>query len=319
MAKRATRVSTMLSRHDRLFFLSLLPYASLLLAVLILLVVVFVYESYPILVREGLSFITSSLWSPSTKPSEAFYGVLAALYGTAVTSIIAIAIALPVSVSMTIFVNEILPHRLRPVFSTIVDLMAGLPTVVYGLWGLTILAPLLRDYVMKPLHEYLGFIPLFSCNPLSGYSLLTAGVILAVMVTPYSFALMNEAYQSIPMIYREAVYSLGARLYQAAWINISMIRPAVIGAILLGLGRAASETIAVTLVIGNTPTVSACLFSSGYTISSLIATQYGEAYLYPYMINALYGAGLILLIVGLVLNTIGISLVSKWRERIRGS
>jgi len=306
----------MRSRSDRLFLLSLLPPAATIVAAMMLMIYVFVYHSVPVLVREGLTFFASSRWSPSTSLRSAFYGILPAIYGTLVTSGIAVAIALPLSLSMTLFLNEVAPPRIRAFFSTLVDMMAGLPTIVYGLWGLFVLAPLLQRLVMEPLHRYLGFLPLFSCPPISGYSVLTAGVILAIMVMPYTFALMNEAYASIPLTYREAVLAMGASRYEASRILLSMIRPAIVGSVLLGLGRAASETVAVTLVIGNTPTISPCLFSSGYTIASLIATQYGEAPLYPFMVSALYGAGLFLLVLGLALNTVGLALVTRWRVRM---
>ncbi len=299
---------------DRAFLLTLLPFAALIFAAIALLSAIFTRESIPIILKEGSSFILSSEWSPSTNPLKAFYGILPAIYGTALTSALAICMAIPASICLTIFTHEVLPKGLRDAFTSLIDVMAGMPTVIYGLWGLTFLAPLIHDYVMMPLHKYLGFTPLFSCQPVSGYSLLTASVILAVMVTPYTFALVKEAYSSIPMKYREAILSLGAGRFETASTLISMIKPAVVGAALLGVGRAASETVAVTMVIGNSPTISACLFSPGYTVSSLIATQYGEAFLYPYMTNALYASGLILLCAGLALNALGALLMRRWRS-----
>ncbi len=299
--------------RDKVFFLTLLPFAAAVVAALAFLAAVFVRESAPILLREGASFITSSLWSPSTSPARAFYGILPAIYGTLVTSAIAVGVAVPASACMAVFVNEVLPRGVREAFSSVVDVMAGMPTVVYGLWALNYLAPALQRFVMGPLHTYLGFIPLFACTPVSGYSLLSAAAILAVMVTPYTFAIVKEAYSSIPMKYREAILSIGAGRFETASVMLGMIRPAVIGAALLGVGRTASETVAVTFVIGNSPSLSPCLFSPGYTVSSLIATQYGESFLYPYMLNALYAAGLILLCIGLGLSGVGTLMMRRWR------
>ena len=303
-----------MSRHDRLFLLSLIPFACIAIAAFIFLFEALVYVSIPIFKKEGISFITSSTWAPNeNNPNASFYGIASALFGTFVTSAIALVIALPIALSATIFFNEVLPASIRGLLSSIIDLAAGIPTIIYGLWGLTILAPFLKIHVMQPLYTYLGFIPLFSCQPLTGYTLFTAGVVLGIMIIPYIFALVNEAYMSIPVKYREALASMGARCYESSRILLSMIKPAIIGASLLGLGRACSETVAVALVVGNAPSISSCLFTPGYTISSLIATQFANAGLYKYMMNALYGAGLILLIIGLTLTFLGIITVNKTR------
>ncbi|NPA97520.1 MAG: phosphate ABC transporter permease subunit PstC [Crenarchaeota archaeon] len=300
--------------RDRLFFLSLLPLASLTVAAFLAIAALFVYESLPAFLHEGVELIAGTRWSPSTSPSEAFYGLLPAIVGTAVTSCLALAIAVPLSLGAALFVNEYLPHRLRGAVSTLIDAAAGMPTVVYGLWGLYVLAPLMQSVVAEPLHRYLGFVPLFSCRPVSGYSLLTAGVLLAIMITPYTFAAIYEAYRSLPTSVREAAYSIGATRAQVCSILLPAIRPAILSAALLGLGRAASETVAVTMVVGNAPTLTSCLLSPGVTITSLIATQFGEASLYPYMTSALYAAGLVLLAIGLGLSTYGLVALSRWRR-----
>ncbi len=301
--------------RDRLFFLSLIPAASIVMVALALIVAVFVYKSVPAILHEGLSLFTSVRWSPSLSPRTAFYGLLPAIVGTLVTSSLALAISLPVSLAAALFLCEYAP-KLGNYVSPVIDAAAGLPTVVYGLWGLYVLAPFLRDFVEEPLHRYLGFVPLFSCSPSSGYNVFTAGVLLAIMSIPYTFAAIYEAYRSIPSGVREAAYSIGARKFEVCSILLPLVRPAVLSAALLGLGRAASETIAVTMVVGNAPTLTSCLLSPGVTLTSLMATQFGEASLYPYMESALFAGGLVLLVLGLVLNSVGLAIMSRWRRGI---
>jgi len=297
-------------RYDKAFFLALLAPSALILAFYALLCKLFAQYSLPVLQRYGPSFVLGTVWNPG----RAIYGVLPALAGTFVTSTFAALIALPLSLSMTVFLNEYCHVGLSRVVSSIVTVMGGLPSIVYGLWGATVLPNLLRSYVMVPLHRYLGFLPVFSCQPVSGWTVFTAGVLLAIMITPYVFALINEAYAGVPLKYREALLAIGARPYLIAKELLRMIWPAVIGALLLGLGRAAGETIAVSLVVGNVNSIPYCFFLPGQTVSSLIANNFPEASSYPLMINALYAAGAALLIVGMCLNIAGLTLMSRWRR-----
>lgn len=308
------------SRKDKLFLYSLLPFGGIILALFILLFKTLAENSMPIFLREGIHFILSNNWKPSeTNSSLEYYGILSPIIGTIYTSLIALILALPSSIALTVFINELLPYNLKDLFINLVEVMAGLPTVIYGLWGALILAPILRDYVMAPIHKYLWFIPFFSCNPLSPLTIFTAGVILAIMITPFITSIIREAYESIPLTYREAILSLGTTSYEYVKIMLSMIKPAVIAAVLLGFGRAAGETIAVSMTIGNSFSLTTCLFAPGYTISSLIANQFGNAGFYHYMMNALYGAGLILLLIGVVLNTIGLYVLGRWRKQFEES
>ncbi len=301
-------------KHDKVFFLVLLAPSTLVLAFYVLLCKLFTEYSAPVLERFGLSFVLGDVWNPGLK----VYEILPALAGTLVTSALAASVALPVSVLATVFLNEYCPKGLARVVSSFVTVMGGMPSIVYGLWGATVLPDLLSEYVMKPLHRYLGFLPPFSCSPVSGWTILTAGALLTIMIVPYMFALINEAYAHIPLKYREALLAIGARPYLIAKEFTRMVWPAIIGALLLGLGRAAGETIAVSLVVGNVNTVPYCLFLPGQTISSLIANNFPEASSYPLMINALYAAGAVLLLVGMVLNVVGLAFMSKWR-RVVGS
>ncbi len=309
--------TTITSRSDKLFFYALIPFAFIIIAVFVLLFKVLIENSLPIFVREGISFITSNTWRPSENNPEAeYYGILSPIIGTLYTSIVALILATPASIALTIFINEFLPYRFRSLVVNLVEVMAGLPTILYGLWGAFILAPMLRDYVMSPLSNYLWFIPIFSCKPTTPSTIFTASIVLAIMVVPFITSIVREAYESIPLSYREAILGIGATKYEYTKIMLSMIKPAILAAILLGFGRVAGETVAVSLTIGNSFSVSACLFEPGYTISSLIANQFGNAGFYYYMTYALYGAGLILLIIGLLLNSAGLYVLMRWRKSL---
>ncbi len=299
-------------REDKLFYYSLLPFAGTILAALILLTIVIIYMAAPAVKHYGISLYTRNVWRPDeARPGQ--YGLLAPLYGTIVTSLIAIGISLPLAVSLVIFSEEIVPRRAREIIGTLVDVMAGLPTILYGLWGAQILVPFLRDKIMNPLHEELGFTPLFSCNPLSGNSLLAAGVLLGIMVLPFVYVIAREAYRSTPndLVEASLAYSAGWRHYLS--LRMGMIKPALIGGLLLGFGRAAGETVAVALVIGNSFNIARCLFAPAYTISSLIANQFANSSFYPLMSNVLFAGGLILLIIGLILNIIGLKFIERAR------
>lgn len=191
--------------------------------------------------------------------------------------------------------------------------MAGLPTIIYGLWGAFVLVPLLKDYVMKPLYNHLSFIPLFSFEPSTGYSFLSAGVLLGIMVTPFASAIIREAYRMVPFTYRECVYALGATRYEATKVLIGYIKPAIVAGTILAFGRAIGETVAVSLVVGNTFNIHPSLFAPGYTISSLIANQFGNAFIYRYMVSALFAAGLSLFFIGLAVNLLGIYILRRYR------
>ncbi|MCD6323837.1 MAG: phosphate ABC transporter permease subunit PstC [Desulfurococcales archaeon] len=306
-------------KSDKLFYLSLMPFAALILATFTLIFIALVKESIPIFLKEGPRFILSATWAPSERsPSEEFYGVLAPIIGTLITSGVAIVIALPVALALTVFLEEFIPPNIKGVLSGLVDVMAGLPTVLYGLWGAYVLAPFLKTYVLATLHKGLSWLPLFSCTPATPYTLLTAGVLLSIMVTPFLTSLTREAYELVPYTYREAALSLGLTRSEYITLLLSLIRPAVTAASLLSLGRAVGETIAVSMTVGNSFALTTCLLSPGYTVSSLIANQFSNAGFYRYMTSALYGAGLALLLTGLGLNLVGLKIMSEWRSGLHG-
>ncbi len=291
----------------------LAPFCGLVFGLFILMLIVYLTASLPIFEREGLAIYTTNVWKASENPQKEFYGVLAAIYGSIYTSVLAVLIALPLSISFAVFVIDYAPKRLKEPLMVATDIMAGLPTIIYGIWGAFVLVPILKKYVMMPLYEHFSFIPLFSFRPVTGYSYLSAGVLLGIMVTPFASAIIREAYRSIPYIYREGVYALGATRYEATKILLGYIKPAIVAGILLAFGRAIGETVAVSLVIGNVFNINPSLFAPGYTISSLIANQFGNAYIYKYMVPALFAAGLSLFIIGLIVNLAGLMYLRRFK------
>jgi phosphate transport system permease protein len=248
--------------------------------------------------RFGPSFLTGSKWDPDHQ----IFGSLPFIYGTLLTSAIAIVIGLPISLGVAIFISERLKgHRtLGYGLGTLVDLLAAVPSVIYGLWALVVLAPFLQKYIEIPLHNSLGFIPLFGGTPLQT-SFFTAGVILAIMIIPTMSAVTRDVLNAVPNSQREAMYSLGATDWEVTQKSVlPFARSGIFAAFVLGLGRAVGETMAVTMVIGNTPAVTANLFSGGYSLASLIANQLGEAQ--GLFRSAIIEIALILFFVALIIN-----------------
>ncbi|MDV3103647.1 phosphate ABC transporter permease subunit PstC [Thermococcus waiotapuensis] len=281
-----------------------------------LMLLVYFFQSSPAFHRFGLGVYTRNIWKAAEEPELEDYGLLAAIWGSIYTATIATLLSLPLAIAYSLFVVDYSPKRLKKPLIVMSDIMAGLPTVIYGVWGATFLVPFLRDWVMKPLHDHLSFIPLFSYPPATGYSYLSAGVLLAIMVTPFASAVIREAYSMIPFTYREAVYSLGATKFEATRILLGYIKPAIVSGMILAFGRAVGETVAVSLVIGNAFNVEIGLFAPGYTVSSLIASQFGNAFIYGYMTPVLFAAGLALFVVGLVVNVIGLKILKGWEENV---
>lgn len=255
----------------------------------------------------GIAFLIGTKWNVDKNE----FGALPFIYGTLLTSAIAILIGFPISLGIAIFISEKLKGHQTIGYSigTVVDLLAAVPSVVYGLWGIFVLVPFIRVYVEKPLHQYLGFIPLFSGTP-EGFGFLSAGVILAIMIIPTMSAVSRDVLSAVPNSQREAMYALGATDWEVT--NKSVLpyaRSGIFGGFVLGLGRAFGETMAVVMVIGNIPKITANLFSPGYTLSSLIANEFGES-------TGLYEASiieiaLILFAVALLVNVVARLLL--WR------
>jgi phosphate transport system permease protein len=230
--------------------------------------------SGPALSKLGvLRFLVSSDWDPVNDQ----FGALPFIYGTLVTSAIAMAIALPVSLGLALFVTEMAPGRVRRVVSQLIEVLAGIPSVVYGLWGLMVLVPLLRDLVEPALERCFGFLPLFHGPPL-GLGYLAAGILLAVMILPTIASVTIEVMRTMPGSLREGALALGATRWEAIrLVVLPYARRGILGAAVLGLARALGETMAVTMVIGNQPEIHASLFSPGYSLPSVIANEFAEA------------------------------------------
>ena len=230
-----------------------------------------------VLASQGLSFFYSSEWNPV----ENKYGALAPIYGTVVTAVIAMLIAVPVSFGIAFFLTEVSPRWLRGPVGTAIELLAGIPSIIYGMWGLFVLVPVMTEYGTPWLNDHIGPIPyigaLFRGPPL-GIGMLTAGFVLAIMVIPFISSVMREVFLTVPTRLKESAYALGSTKWEVSWdIVLPYTRSAVVGGIFLGLGRALGETMAVAFVIGNAVRLSPSLLEPGTTIAALIANDFGEA------------------------------------------
>jgi phosphate transport system permease protein len=223
--------------------------------------------------RFGLDFVTTSTWDPVAEQ----FGALPLLFGTLLSSLIALLIAVPLSLGVAIYLTEFAPKALRQPVTFLIGLLAAIPSVVYGLWGIFVLIPLLRTTVFPFLRNTLGFLPFFQ-GPIYGPSMLSAGIILAIMVMPYILSVSREVLAAVPNTQREAALALGATRWEAVMTAvIPYAKSGIMGAVILGLGRALGETMAVTMVIGNRHEISASLFAPGYTMAAAIANEFTEA------------------------------------------
>jgi phosphate transport system permease protein len=257
--------------------------------------------AWPAISEIGISLVTSSVWDVGAHK----FGAAPALYGTVVSSAVALIIATPLAIGVAIFLSEFAPTWLRQPVAFLVDLLAAIPSVVYGLWGIFVLLPIMREHVMPFLRDdlRLGATPFFS-GPAYGPSMLAAGVILAIMALPYISAVSREVLMAVPRSQREAALALGATRWEMIRdAVIPFARSGIVGGIILGLGRALGETMAVTMLIGNRPEISASLFAPGYTMASLIANEFSEA-TDDLHLSALMAVGAMLFTITLIVNGI---------------
>jgi phosphate transport system permease protein len=293
---------------DRIYTAVITGFAASVPLLLVCIAVAVGMAAWPALHQFGFSFLTSSTWDPV----NGAFGAAPALYGTLVSSILALVIATPLAIGVAIYLSEFAPAWLRQPVSFLVDLLAAVPSVVYGLWGIFVLIPLLRDYVVPFFKNtlHLGNTTLFS-GPTYGPSMLAAGIILAIMVLPYISAVSREVLLAVPRAQREAALALGATRWETIWgAVLPYARSGIIGGVILGLGRALGETMAVTMVIGNRHEISASLLAPGYTMASLIANQFTEA-TGDLHLSALMAVGFTLFVVTLIVNALARWLV--WR------
>jgi phosphate transport system permease protein len=264
---------TRLKGGDQVAYLITLLFASIVLLIAVLIVFVLWQESSLARHKFGFGFFTSLAWDHN----EDNYGALPFIYGTLLTSFLALLFAVPLGVGAAIFLAELAPPKISNALTFMVELLAAVPSVIYGLLAIFTLVPLMRDYVEPALKATLGFTPLFS-GPAYGVGYLAAGAVLAIMTFPFIISVSREALLDVPREQREAALALGATRWEATWqAVVPFAKLGIMGSIFLGLARALGETMAVTMVIGNAPKISASLFSSGYTIASVIANEFAEA------------------------------------------
>jgi phosphate transport system permease protein len=292
------------STGDAVFRVILLSVALLILLIVSSMVLAMASNSMPSIREFGFSFLVGRTWDPI----KGEFGALPFIYGTVVSSLIALIIAVPLSLGVAIFLVEQAPRSLARPVAFLVELLAAIPSVVYGLWGIFVLAPFMREWVEPALQRAFGWIPLFQ-GTITGIGLFTGGVILAIMITPIISAVVRDVLAAVPVSQREAALALGATKWETTRVVLANAASGIAGAIILGLGRAIGETMAVTMVIGNRPHISASLFEPSYTIASVIANEFTEATGDLYL-SALVEIGLILFLVTFIVN--GIAKLLVW-------
>jgi phosphate transport system permease protein len=270
-------------------------------ASVVLITVLLVYELWiaSSLPRQkfGLAFFVTKLWDPVAEQ----FGALTFIYGTVVTAGVALSIAIPLGIGAAIFLAELAPQKLSDPLQFFIDLLAAVPSVIYGVLGVFIVIPLMRTWIAPTLKATLGFLPLFQ-GPAYGVGFLTAGIVLAIMVIPYIISVSREVLLSVPRDQREAALALGSTRWESTWkVVVPFARTGIMGSIFLALARALGETMAVTMVIGNTPSISSSLFAPGYSIAAVIANEFTEATGDLYL-QSLIQLGLVLFLLTFILN-----------------
>ena len=282
---------------DEIAHLITLIAAAGILLITILLVMELWRTSYLSRSKFGWMFFWTKVWDANFDD----FGAATFIYGTLVTSTIALIIAVPLGLASAIFLSELAPKKLSDIVSFLIDLLAAVPSVIYGLLGIFIVVPLMRTTIGPALKTVLGFTPLFS-GPNYGVGFLTAGIVLAIMVVPFIISVSREVLMTVPRDQREAALALGATRWESTWkVVVPWARTGIMGSIFLALARALGETMAVTMVIGNNPKISASLFAPGYTIASVIANEFTEATGNLYL-SALIELGLVLFLMTFILN-----------------
>lgn len=298
------------NRKDLVFETATALFAAGILALAVLLFALLVRESLPSIRKFGVSFLAGTTWDPVSEE----FAALPFLYGTIVSSLIALLIAVPLGVGAAIYINEFAPPWLRTPVSFLAELLAAIPSVIYGLWGIFVLIPVLRDWFMKPASSVLGWIPLFR-GPVYGPSLLAAGVLLSIMIVPFILSVSREVLATVPQVQKEAVLSLGGTHWEMIRIVVGQhCIPGIFGASVIGLGRALGETMAVTMVIGNRPDILLSLFQPGYSMAAVIANEFTEA-TGDLHLSALVEIGLVLFLVTFVVNVAAKAILGKMVAR----
>jgi phosphate transport system permease protein len=285
--------------QDRAFERATMCFALFVLVTLVGIIGALAWAAVPAFENFGLSFFVTNVWNPVTMK----FGALAPIYGTLVTSAIALLIGVPVSFGIAVFLTEMCPALLKRPLGTAVELLAAIPSIIYGMWGLFVFAPVFGDYVQPALTSVFGSLwilgPLFRGAP-NGIGVLSAGIILSVMVIPFIASVMRDVFEVVPPVLKESAYGIGATTWEVVWnVVLPYTKVGVIGGIMLGLGRALGETMAVTFVIGNAYRISASLFEPGNSIASALANEFNEA-AEPVHRAALIALGLVLFLLTVI-------------------
>ncbi|MDE0519060.1 MAG: phosphate ABC transporter permease subunit PstC [Bdellovibrionales bacterium] len=295
--------------QDRFFYFFLKALSWSLIFLFFYMLFVIFQMSWPAFSHFGMIFFINADWNSWTQS----FGALSLVYGTVVTSVLALLLAVPVSVGVALFLSELAPKWLAKPLSFIVEMLAAVPSIVYGLWGLFVLAPVLRDYIQSFLSKYFHFLPFFQ-GPYYGVGMMCGGVILAIMIIPTISSVCREVFRTIPKSNREAVLGLGATRWEM--LKIAVLRGSstgIIGAVIMGLGRALGETMAVTMVIGNAPSIKMSLFEPAQTMASILANQYAEADNELHLAS-LTAVGFTLFFLSLIINILAFLLVWKMKK-----
>jgi len=258
----------------------------------------------PAFQRFGLAFVWTELWDPVADQ----YGALVPIYGTVVTAVLAIVLAVPIAFGIAFFLTELAPDWLRRPVGTAVELLAAVPSIIYGMWGFFVIVPIMAQIVQPAVIDTIGTLPLIGglfAGPPFGTGILTAALILAIMIIPFVAATMRDVFATVPPVFKESAYGLGATRWEVMWsIVLPYTSKSVVGGIMLGLGRALGETLAVTFVIGNANRVTTTLFGPGNTIASLVALEFGEAGAGSLKLSALLALGFILFVLSFIVLAI---------------
>lgn len=316
MVSESHRTMTTKSRFiagDSLFKGVTLGLAGSILVILVLMTVEMTYQSLPSVKAFGWRFVIGSEWDAV----QGKFAALPFLYGSVVSSLLAILLATPLSVGTALFITDIAPKKLGAMVSSLVELLAAIPSVIYGLWGILVMAPWLQQTVQPFLIEHFGFLPFFQGAPY-GVSMLAAVFILMIMIVPIITSITKEVLLAVPKAQKEAAYALGATRWEMLRVALlPYARSGILGAVILGLGRAIGETMAVTMVIGNTPQIALSLLAPGYTMPSVIANEFAETTSTLHA-SALMEIGLILLVVTLLINIMARMLIWSVTRRSSG-
>jgi len=286
-------------------------------AMVVLLTLLLVYELWvgSALPRHkfGFGFFVTRVWDPIAEQ----FGALPFIYGTVVTTVLALALAVPLGIGAAIFLAELAPSKLSDPLQFFIDLLAAVPSVIYGVLGVFIVIPAMRQWIAPALKKVLGFLPLFA-GPAYGVGFMTAGIVLAIMIIPYIVSVSREILLSVPRDQREAALALGSTRWESTWkVVVPFARTGILGSVFLAMARALGETMAVTMVIGNTPTISASLFSPGYSIAAVLANEFTEATSDMYL-QSLIELGLVLFLLTFILNGLARLLIVVTTQRGSG-